>query len=166
MVDDKRRVKIDECKNRLSSLPITMAFGYILNAMGRLARWGVLREARPAEDVAHTLTHTVHVESTCHGNPQQYYRINYWPVAAGIMLHRVSREGGRSMLQRGPTYQTHTHTVYMVGAALPTHVRTYHFYVIFFFQFLTSPLHSADNKSDHPYMKQHVTSWFMITELV
>lgn len=92
-------MKIDACKYGLSTLPITMAFGYILNAMERLARWGVLLGAQPKQDVEDTHTHThSHVESVCQGNPQQYYRINYWLVAGGVMLHQVSREGGRSML--------------------------------------------------------------------
>lgn len=32
-------------------------------------------------DVEDELAHTAHVESARHGNPQQYYRINYWLVA-------------------------------------------------------------------------------------
>ena len=100
MPERERRVKIDACKYGLSTLPITMAFGYVLNAMERLARWGVLLGAQPKQDVEDTHTHThthSHVESVFQGNPQQYYRINYWLVAGGVMLHRVSREGGRSM---------------------------------------------------------------------
>lgn len=56
-------MKIDACKYRLSALPITMAFGYILNAMERLARWGVRLGLQPKEDVedTHTLTHTCRV---------------------------------------------------------------------------------------------------------
>lgn len=64
----ERGMEIDVCKYRLSSLPITMAFGYILNAMERLARLGVMLETQPKED---TYTHShIHVESVCHGNPQ------------------------------------------------------------------------------------------------
>lgn len=75
-----------------------MAFGYAVDAMERLARWDVLPGAQPKEDVEDVHTHSlVHVESAHHGNQQQYYRINYWLVAGGVMLHRVSREGGRSI---------------------------------------------------------------------
>lgn len=58
----EKGVKIDVCKYRLSSLPITMAFGYILNAMERLVRWGMLPGAQPKEDVEDTHTQTY---STC-----------------------------------------------------------------------------------------------------
>lgn len=89
---------IEACKYRLRALPITMAYGCIRNAMERLARWGMLLGAQPKEDTedTYTLRHTCRVVR--HGNPQQYYRINYWLLAGGVMLHWVSREGGRSML--------------------------------------------------------------------
>lgn len=62
---------MDACKYRLRTLPITMAFGYILNAMERLARWGMLLGAQPKEDTEDTYTHShIHVELACHGNPQ------------------------------------------------------------------------------------------------
>lgn len=83
----------------LKHLPITMAFEYILNAMEKSERWSVLLGAQPKKDVEDTHAHShIHVEAGCYGNLQQYYRINYWLLAGGVMLHRVSREGGRSML--------------------------------------------------------------------
>lgn len=133
--------------------PISMAFGYILNAAEGLERWGVLLGAQLKEDVEDTHTHThshVHVESGCHGNPQQYYRINYWLVAGGVMLHRVSREGGRSMPTAEGSNIPNAH--YIHGGSRTCHSCTC-IHVICYF----SLLQSADNKSDHPYMSQHTT---------
>lgn len=94
-----------------------MAFGHILNAMERVARRDMLLGAQPKEDVEDTHSH-IHVDSACQGNPQQYYRINYWLVAGGVMLHRVSREGGRSMSTAEGCNIPNTHYMYMVEAGL------------------------------------------------
>lgn len=88
-----------------------MAFGHNLNAMERLARWDVLLGAQPKEDVEDTHSH-IHVDSVCHGILQQYYRINYWLDAGGVMLHRVSREPGRSMRTAEGFNIPSTHTVH------------------------------------------------------
>lgn len=71
-------MNIDACKHRLRTLPITRAFGYILNAMERLARWDMLLGGQPKEDIEDTYTHShMHGELVYLGNLQQYYRINY-----------------------------------------------------------------------------------------
>lgn len=85
---------MDACKYGVSTVHITMAFGYDANALARLATWGMLLEASSKKNVGDKLTLT-YVESTCRGNPQQYCRINYWLVAGGVMLHQVSRRFDR-----------------------------------------------------------------------
>lgn len=125
-------MKIDACKYGLSTLPITMAFGYILNAMERLARWGVLLGAQPKQDVEDTHTHTL----TCRvGVPRESTAVLQDQLLAGCWRgHAASSvQGGRSINAdcRGVQHTKHTLT-YMVGAGVATHVPT-HPLVIFYF---------------------------------
>lgn len=73
-----------------------MAFGYTLNAMQRLARWGMLLGAQPKEDVedTHTLTYTCRV-----GVPWESTAVLQDQLLAGCWRgHAASSvQGGRSI---------------------------------------------------------------------
>lgn len=114
----ERRVKVDARKYGVSTMHITVAFGYIANAVERLAAWGMLLEAQSKKNVAARPT-IMHVESVCHGNLQQYYRINYrfscWRGHAASSVRE-----GRSM----PTAEWSNMPNIFCIAGLPTSVLT------------------------------------------
>lgn len=132
-----------------------MAFGYILNAVERLARWGVLLEAQPKEDVEDTLTHThTHVV----GVPWESTTVLQDQLLAGCWRgHAASSvQGGRSINAdcRGVQHTKHTLYTWLEQRLPPMYLHTT--YMLFFY-FLTSPLRRANNESDQPSVKQHAT---------
>lgn len=108
--------------------------------------------AQSTDKRRHTHTHShIHVGSACHGNPQQHNRINYRPVVEGVMLHWVSREGGRSMLTAEGSEKPNTDQS-MVGAELTTREPLQHLWVTF--HLVTSPPYTVqETKSDPVYTR-------------
>ena len=130
MPERERRVKIDACKYGLSTLPITMAFGYVLNAMERLARWGVLLGAQPKQDVedTHTHTHTHTHTLTCRvGVPRESTAVLQDQLLAGCWRgHAASSvQGGRSINADCRGVQHTKHTLTYIGGSRSCHSCTY-----------------------------------------
>lgn len=79
-------MKRDAWKYSLNTvIPVTVTFGYLLNAERRLARWGMLLGTKPNKDRRHTHLHSRRVSVSWES--QHYHRINYWLVAGGVLLH-------------------------------------------------------------------------------